>query len=531
MPIDSFSTTAALRRGLTSGGDSNARRDSDGWFLATIAAIAVCALVTLALQVDPLGDSTKIGILAQLALMCVGLLIARALIGSIHALSAIAFVTYSQAVLFVARPLYQMQWGDSLSAFSGERYGDSFIAAEAITGVGFVAICSGYGWALRRRRESFPLRLVQPWSPTAFARVRPAIVLVVLAGIALYAIYVLQTGVGAYLSGVSAGRSEEARAAAASSSAYFYSGLQFALGALILLLLQNRLARNRIGQLWAISLLALAMLPQLLAGNRSVFVPVAVSILLIFASTNPKVISFSRVAVLLPLAFVLGIVAPRIWRDSLSRGGSVDMAIQSAFSLETAIGDFVGGLDTAMIDAFEVQVRAQDSGALPLLFGQSYLSALTAVVPRQLWPEKPEVVDAYLNSVLFPQTHELGIGFAFGVYSEPYLNFGLLGVVVIGLIFGLILGFATRWVTESATMLPAFWLVMLTSFIFPLMRGSLTFDAQRLLIPALPVVVAIGFFAVISGTDGRQDSTGGRRGRRRGLPGKSPHLRTTGERP
>lgn len=498
MPLDAYAWTAEPDTGIESRKPSApVKKGSDGWFLGVTVGVTLCALLIGVAGIDAAADAARLGVFSQIALILLGMIIARSFVGPIHPLSAIAFVTYSQIVLFVARPVYQMLYADALSAFSGQTYGAAFVQAQAIAGLGYVSICVGYGWALRRARDTFPLAGVRPWLPSEYRRFRPAIVFVVLAGMGLYGVYVLQTGVGAYLSGVLAGRSEEARASVSGSSAYFYSGLQFALGALVLLLLQYRFVRNRIGQIWAIVLLALAVLPQLLAGNRSVFIPVAVAVLIILSSTNPRVISLGRVALVLPIAFILGIVAPRIWRDGLSRGGTIEEAIQSALSIESAIGDFVGGLDTAMIDAFEMQVAAQNNGTLDLRFGETYLHALAAVIPRQMWPDKPEAVDVFLNSALFPATHDLGIGFAFGVYSEPYLNFGPVGVILVCLVFGAVLGRATRWVSGAPTVMPAFWLIMLTAYIFPLMRGSLTFDAQRLFMPVVPVLIAVAVATIL----------------------------------
>lgn len=463
----------------------------DIWLFVIVIVIAMATASMMLAPVDADGRLARQGILAQLVLVVFGLGVVRMLAGAIHPLSAIALLTYSQLTLFIARPMYQFAYASSINAFTGISYGHHFVTAQVIAGVGFIAICTGIGVALHRSKDTLPIFEKLPFDPTLYPRVRGALIAVVVVGFALYTVYIFQTGWSAYWGGVLTGRSAARGEAIGTSSGYFSSGLQFGIGALVLLYLHARLSGSRGMQAGSLALLGVLIFPQVAGGSRSLFIPVAIAVLLATITTNQNLLKLSRAIIWIPAAFILGLIAPRIWRDTLAVGGDLWSAILSAMSPENFIGGFVGGLDTAMIDSFEVQVDAQSQGILSLQFGNTYLGALGAAIPRDLWPSKPDSVDQILNAVLFPVTDAKGIGFSFGFYSEPYFNLGIAGVVLVSLVFGLGLGILTRAAGRSTNILPTFVLIMVIAFIFPLMRGSLSFDLQRLLITLLPALVAV----------------------------------------
>jgi len=78
---------------------------------------------------------------------------------------------------------------------------------------------------------------------------------------------------------------------------------------------------------------------------------------------------------------------------------------------------------------------------LPYLHGESYVDIPAQVIPRFLWPDKPSSLLAnvrlalYFNLIKIESAFEVSI--AFGMIAESYINFGYLGVGVLGLLFGL----------------------------------------------------------------------------------------------
>lgn len=488
------SPSRSLARRASSGTSSESDRVVTDVWLAGFSAVVGLIAFAISLTPETLANSAnRSGILVACGSILIGLWFARALGGAIHALSPLAVVAYCQFLLFLARPTYQYFEADGLNAFTASAYGPSFVVASFVAGIGFFAICVGYSVVVGKTRQTMPLQRLPPVGEAEWMVLQRALVAVVVIGFLIYSVYVMQVGVGNFFSGVSEGRSELSRRSVVSASGYLTSGLQFSIGALILLTLGNRVrGRGRLA-LVSMSVLLVALYPDIAGGNRSVFIPVAVAIVLTLFTTNARVLSPVRLLIFVPVAFVLGIVAPRLWRDQLAQGGSLLDSLLSAFNPTVAIEGFVGGLDTAMVDAFEAQVQAQSSGVLNFQYGTTYIGALGAAIPRNLWPSKPESVDQILNAALFPALDALGIGFSFGFYSEPYFNFGFAGVVVVSLFFGVFLGWITRRLHGRRTLLDAYIFIMVTAYIFPIMRGSLSFDGQRLLIAALPALFAMLF--------------------------------------
>lgn len=98
-------------------------------------------------------------------------------------------------------------------------------------------------------------------------------------------------------------------------------------------------------------------------------------------------------------------------------------------------------------------------------------------------------IDELLNSALFPETHAKKIGFAFGFYSEPTLNFGLARVIIASLFLGCLLAWLAWRADLHRDIASSFILLMTASYIFPIMSECLSFDSQRLLISLLSVLL------------------------------------------
>lgn len=435
------------------------------------------------------------GLVISSACLLVGLTMVGFSGGWVGPLSPIALVAYCQVLIFIARPAFAVMYQGSHNIFTTSPYDHSILVAQFYAGVGFIAICVGYSFRSARDRVGEPQSgQVQPFTDDAWRRLVLPLYCIIGVGFGLYSVYVLQIGWSGYWSATLSGRSDELRAAINSNSGYFYSGLQFSIGALVLVIFQNALKGYRLKNVLPLCLLFAAMFPQIASGSRSVFIPVIVAMLYILHVVRPAVLKASRVLVWGPLVFIFGFVAPRIWRDNLAVGGSLWDSIEIALSPENLFDNFFGGLDTAMVDAYAIQLAAQDSGDIKYQLGSTYAGLLASIVPRAVWPGKPDSVDEILNAILFPDTDAKHIGFAFGFYSEPTLNFGLVGVIVVAILTGYVLAAATFRAKRLNSLSSVFILTMTTSYIFPIMRGSLSFDSQRLLISLLPVIVV---FAVV----------------------------------
>ncbi len=435
------------------------------------------------------GKAALIGLLG----VALGLVALAAFRARFSPLSPYAIYVYSHAALFIMRPAYNALSQNGLNVFDLSESGPPMVAAGLLGALGFVCVSLGYALVARARTADAPDRRASErgWLRLEASRERAIIVLSVLfffVGLVLYSRYISRVGgLSSFLS-LNSGRSAELTEALASSSGYEISGLLMTTGTSLLLLMLG-LARRRKGLVaLAAILLLVAELPQLMTGSRSMFVPLVVAILIIVTTTRPRLITLPRALLTGVPAFVLLFVAPRILRSEVSETNTAFDAIRESFSYEGIMGGFFGSFDTAMIDAFSLQIEAQSTGRLDLAGGATYLGALGSVIPRDLWPSKPLAVDTVLNQALFPETAARNIGFSFGVYSEPFFNWGVVGVILVAVLFGIVLGHAEAALRNSRSMLTIVAVAMFSGQVFTLVRGSLSFDLQRLLIPLLPLL-------------------------------------------
>ncbi|MDN4641339.1 O-antigen ligase [Agreia sp. PsM10] len=457
------------------------------YLLGSAFTCAVTAVLLLSLQ----GDFADAGIAIAAFFLAIGIMFVRLITGVFNAVSIISIITYCQFVLFIARPAYVVLFQDSINIFTSAPYDQNYVYAQLFAGIGFATLCLVYSISAGPMVKGASKQQVRELPQEEWSKIRPALITITCIGMTLYFLYILQTGWGNYWQGTLSGRSDEQRNALSSSSGYLYSGLQFATGAVLFLFLYSTVQRRRRLQVLSLVVLTITVFPQIASGSRAVFIPIIIAIIAALARVDPSVLSPRRIVLWLPTLIVLGFVAPRIWRDNLASGVSLSDSLAQALTPDELFGGFLGGLDTAMVDAFAVQISAYENQSLPYLFGNSYLAALTAAVPRAIWPGKPGSIDEYLNAQLFPATDAKGIGFAFSSYSEPTANFGLVGVICVFALFGLLVGKLARAAENSSSTISTFFYIMIAGYVFPLMRGSFTFNFQRVLIPLVPVLIAI----------------------------------------
>jgi oligosaccharide repeat unit polymerase len=102
-------------------------------------------------------------------------------------------------------------------------------------------------------------------------------------------------------------------------------------------------------------------------------------------------------------------------------------------------GTFVGsgnGLDIIRTAAIIDRVPEN----VDYLYGWSYLSLVTFYVPRSVWPEKPSVaLGPWVKREVFGEPVPGNNGWPSGMIAEAYVNFGLLLIPVVMMLFGMFL--------------------------------------------------------------------------------------------
>lgn len=108
--------------------------------------------------------------------------------------------------------------------------------------------------------------------------------------------------------------------------------------------------------------------------------------------------------------------------------------------------------DSLTFAQWELAERRANSADVPItergfqvtdgpLLGSSYLPVVTTFIPRAVWEDKPRGTGS-LYAQLFLGASKDGLGIPVGPEAEMYWNFGLPGVVLISMIYGILL----RWI-------------------------------------------------------------------------------------
>ena len=80
----------------------------------------------------------------------------------------------------------------------------------------------------------------------------------------------------------------------------------------------------------------------------------------------------------------------------------------------------------------------------PFQFGRTYLEIPAILVPKIIWPGRPQGPGIWYASRFYPRYAEAGGAYAFSPVAEAYLNFGPIGIVLSFVAVGAILGLLER---------------------------------------------------------------------------------------
>jgi len=228
----------------------------------------------------------------------------------------------------------------------------------------------------------------------------------------------------------------------------------------------------------------LTMIPYVSRGDRSVFVYTLTVVVVIYSLTSKKRPRYLRYVIPIILLIPLLIVAPREYRHSEL---PIFSAVKESYSLQNLSETFTG-LDTAMVPALTI-LRSQMGKDIQYQYGKSYLGAIVKPIPRAVWSSKPIEIDRQLNEQLFPKTSKQ-VGFSFSGISEPFVNFGVFGVIAFFFLMGKLNNSLANF-TGGVNPRRVLTIAWVSGFMFILIRGNLTTDFQRLLFPLIPGLMVL----------------------------------------
>jgi hypothetical protein len=191
----------------------------------------------------------------------------------------------------------------------------------------------------------------------------------------------------------------------------------------------------------------------------------------------------------------LVISVPRDYRNTDDRTGSLVDAVESSIANAEATGrEFILGLDTAMLPAFAIEM-SQVPDSIPFQLGSTYVEAALRPIPRAFWSAKPDAAETQLMRVLWPDLAAQRISLTFSLFGEPFLNFGLPGVLAISALFGVAWrGLWEYWRRQPANPVAIGIFAISWPFLVVYLRGGIGVDYQREVIALLPFV-AMAWFA------------------------------------
>jgi oligosaccharide repeat unit polymerase len=395
----------------------------------------------------------------------------------------------SYFVLFGVHPAVETILSANSPVFVGYALDPTYATALIIGAVGATLFYLGYYLPLGggiAQRIALPR---QEWSPTSLTAF---VIISIVVALAAFAIFLVSNGGSSILAALLSGRNSVSGTVLRESSGYLSSApLWLAPIGILLITLPHR---RWFGSLFGLLLLTLSQLLTAGLGDRSWTLPTVAAVFLVWYLRRGRRPSALVVVVALAFVFFFGITVPRQYRNTDARAQPLSqLLLEDALHPGQGIQDFFAGLDTAMVDGLAVELQFVPN-SIDYQMGRTYLEAASRPVPRAIWADKPRAAETQLMAAIWPQFASAGVGFSFSLFGEPYLNFGLFGVIALFLAFGVFWRAAYAWF-RRAPMNPFVISLYALSwpFLFVYMRGGLGIDYQRQVIYLLPILLAYLF--------------------------------------
>jgi oligosaccharide repeat unit polymerase len=197
-------------------------------------------------------------------------------------------------------------------------------------------------------------------------------------------------------------------------------------------------------------------------GSRSSVIYPIVMGLLIWLLRERKIDPIKIGAIALAGVFLIGLLGN--FRDS-TFSGEIDWNTLTGAST-TESSTLNTGLEelAARSGAYDgvFPILALVPNKVGFLHGSSYLAVLTLPIPRALWAEKPGLIDGMVGESFFHVTY----GIPTGAVGEAFWNFGIPGIVIVFLLFGVFYQWLKNFFLKYAHEPSAMVLYVLTLFQF-----------------------------------------------------------------
>lgn len=132
------------------------------------------------------------------------------------------------------------------------------------------------------------------------------------------------------------------------------------------------------------------------------------------------------------------------------RGQVVTKDALATVAQDLQFGRSLGGLAMRFADAFDGFLTIIDNrDRVDYLWGKSFHDALYLPIPRAWLPNKPSAFNYEMLHQLAPENEAVFFGAEYSVLGELYMNFQLVGIVIGGFAFGVLVGMVNRYYLEN----------------------------------------------------------------------------------
>lgn len=380
-------------------------------------------------------------------------------------------------VLFVVRPLELYVWPDHAAtsiAQMGFGLGD-LTRGVALAGVGCAAFCVAYLLVLRRSRGT-ELQTPSRAFPVSGRRASVALAFGTLLWMLLF---LRQGGVSTLISSPAAIRVNQG------GSSYAFIGVWIVQGTALYALASVLTGGGRTAKrvLWAsVGLACLAAAALQLRGLVAVAVLAAGTIYLLLRGVTRRAAAIVLAAVVVGGVGFVAAQQVRAYSTVVSGEEAIRLTTRTPLHL-MLISDLSTYENLVAIDMLVPE-------SIGYLNGETLIAIPQALVPRAIWPDKPESVDVRVGSYLYPG---VGVGIPITMQGELFWNGGLLvvllGAFAIGAAFGALARVGLQVRVGAA--------LILYAAVFPFTHAALTRSLASATQNILFVILGVGFAILV----------------------------------
>lgn len=238
----------------------------------------------------------------------------------------------------------------------------------------------------------------------------------------------------------------------------------------------------------ALTCISVPLIFSVRAGGRLILLLAVAPPIWLFYRTRSKRLRPRRVAVL--ALILLAIPLANGFREGRNSDKSLSVSMVGAFGAPgRQFTAFAGSQDLEMFEGLATMAAVVPK-SVPYQHGSVIVDTVVRFIPRQLWHSKPSEANDRLNDLLYPDVKSRA-GTAFSFVGAGYLDSGPLGVIILGLAFGLALRRADHLSQSYLTGDVVYAFSVALTII--LVRGTVADTCSRILVTLLPILLVDRF--------------------------------------